>query len=463
MGRDVLPLIRRSQWACRLRSVTVTLMGLAVGIGFLFGGVVTTGATPSVPRAVPETAPARLVPVSDSPPDVTSRPAPLTLSATGLTTVGRAFSYGYDIAEAVATAGSAQSAVQVGRSLAGTFEDVPIMGWGIGNPEPAPGEYDFAGIARQISFVEASGGIPVITLCAAPDWMKGGQPGTTNWSEINVAPVAQHFGDFAALSAAVAKAFPEVKYFVVWNELKGFWSTATNSWNIAAYTSLYNDVFQAIRSVRPDALVGGPYVSMSSSSGTTKASATPSGPWGRMDPTAMNAVVYWLAHRVGADFIAVDGTDYTKNAGLITDPLTSTEKYAVVDNWLRTQTSLPIVWMESHLLPDPDVATPQQQAALRVAALLEMASSGASVGLQWNPQQDLGWDEGLWAPTGAQGTFQPTALGQELPAVLAVLAAPVTLVGGLPAGTVSAEGIDGNVTVTLTPTQASVVVDGQPV
>jgi hypothetical protein len=112
------------------------------------------------------------------------------------------------------------------------------------------------------------------------------------------------------------------------------------------------------------------------------------------------------------------------------------------------------------VLPDPTTFTLQQQAAIRVAALVEMASSGTSVGLQWSPEQSTAWDEGLWTPAAYPGGGQPTPLAQELPGVLGVLAAPVTLAAGTPPGTLVATGADGTVTVTYSATTASVVVSG---
>ncbi len=212
--------------------------------------------------------------------------------------------------------------------------------------------------------------------------------------------------------------------------------------------------------MRPDATVGGPYISVKSYS-TPRGNAlstTPSGPWGTLDQTSLNAISYWMANKVGADFVAVDGTAFTKDAGLITDPLTSTAKYAAADAWLAQRTTLPIIWMESHLLPVPTLYSDQQQAALRVAALVEMASSGASVGMQWQAEQQAGWDEGLWSSTAVAGGGQPTVLGQELPGVLGVLSAPVTLVPGQPAGVLTATGANGTVTVTLNKQTSSVVV-----
>src|SRR5207245_1228337 len=99
----------------------------------------------------------------------------------------------------------------------------------------------------RISAIHAMGAVPVITLCCAPDWMKGGQAGTTDWSRIEVAPLSSHYGDFAALAAAVARRYPEVKYYQVWNELKGFWNDSANTWDYVGYTSFYNQVYDALK------------------------------------------------------------------------------------------------------------------------------------------------------------------------------------------------------------------------
>ena len=55
-----------------------------------------------------------------------------------------------------------------------------LMGWGADNPEPVEGRYDFEAMDRRIDFVRASGSTPVVTLCCAPDWMKGGEAGVDN-------------------------------------------------------------------------------------------------------------------------------------------------------------------------------------------------------------------------------------------------------------------------------------------
>ena len=472
-GRELEGLAGRPYRMFTRRGLTGAVMGVAASVAVLMSAM-TSAAGPAIssPSLLSATSTAHTgagrsagADAAATPPAATAGPANLHVvpSSGGPSTPGRGFSYGFDLAYSVPTwtnLPTVQSTIQAARTGPGTFVDVPIMGWGPGNPEPSPGVYDFSGIAKQLAFVQATGDIPFITLCAAPDWMKGGQAGTTDWSQINVAPVPQHYQDFATLSAAVARAFPQVKHFVVWNEMKGFVNPVTGT-DSADYTAMYNDVYRAVKSVRPDALVGGPYVSVRSLAGPPSPPApSPSGPWGHVVPDSLAAISYWLTHNVGADFIAVDGRAYTNDAGLTTDPLTSTGKYAAVDRWLASQTSLPIVWMESHLLPDPTVATVAQQAALRVAALLQMASSGASIGMQWNPVDQPTWDEGVWSSPWLPAGGRATILGQELPGVLAVLAGPVSLVPGEPAGTLVATGPDGTVTVTVSGSSATVVSTG---
>src|SRR5579859_6037611 len=84
------------------------------------------------------------------------------------TTPAHSFRYGYDLSDqAPAPAGSGASAAarQVMASLPGTLDDIALMGWGDGNPEPRPGLYDLANVSARVNMVLATGGVPVITLC----------------------------------------------------------------------------------------------------------------------------------------------------------------------------------------------------------------------------------------------------------------------------------------------------------
>ncbi|MGH3626867.1 MAG: hypothetical protein ACRDRL_05410, partial [Sciscionella sp.] len=155
-----------------------------------------------------------------------------------------------------------------------------IMGFGVGNPEPSPGVFDFADLDRRIRLIRSTGGIPVLTLCCAPDWMKGGAAGTTDWSKINTAPIPAHYADFARLARTVAQRYPDVTHFQVWSELKGFWRADLDRWDYERYTAFYNLIYDTLKKVNPRIQVGGPYISMDSGSS----------PAGMSDPSAVNGV-----------------------------------------------------------------------------------------------------------------------------------------------------------------------------
>jgi hypothetical protein len=371
------------------------------------------------------------------------------------------FSYGFDfsVEGPYANSGSPAQAVSSARrvmsSIPGMLEDTAIMDWGLPNPEPSPGVFNLSALAARIRLIRSTGGTPVITLCAAPDWMKA-SPGP------NVPPTPSHYEAFALLAAQIARSFPQVKYFVVWNEFKGFWNPPTHRYEIALYTEMYNDVYTAIKEVRPDALVGGPYAPTQpyATPQPGNLASTPHGAWGYLDQRVLYAIDYWLANKVGADFIAVDGPDYPAT-GPITDPLTATNKYTAVDLWLRQRTSLPIWWMESHLQPSSSGWSASRAAAIRIATLTQLASSGARSGMQWQPQQAEGWpDQGLWTATSSPGGGQPTALARLLPRVLAVLRYPTTVASGQRPGILVAHSLGGTLAINTTAAKATAVING---
>jgi hypothetical protein len=338
-------------------------------------------------------------------------------------------------------------------SMPGIVQDTAITFFGMPDPEPTPGHFDLSALASRIKFIVATDGIPVMTLCGAPPWMTG-DGGT------NAAPTPGHYQAFATLAAKIAASFPQVKYFVVWNEFKGFAEPAAHKWNIRGYTLMYNDVYRAIKRVRPDALIGGPYAPTPplSHPGFGNLPSTPHGPWGYLNQKTLDAIDYWLANKAGAQFIAVDGRDFPPS-GPVTDSLTATEKYAATDAWLREQTSLPIWWTESYIQPE-SISGPA--AAVRVAVLLQMASSGARVGMMWQPQEGPPEgipNEGLWMTSGSG--FGPTTLGRFLPPVLAVLGDHVSIVPGQPFGVLAASGPGGTVAVNTTDSATSAFVGGK--
>ncbi|MFE2508618.1 xylan 1,4-beta-xylosidase [Streptomyces naganishii] len=319
--------------------------------------------------------------------------------------------------------GSAAATGRVERLLSqggGLPQNQAIMGWGADNPEPVKGRYDFAALDRRVDFVRASGGVPVITLCCAPDWMKGGRAGAgnTDWSQaaLETAPTPGHYGDFAALAATVAERYPDVSHFIVWNEFKGFWNDAEGRWDYEGYTELYNQVYRALKRVNPRIMVGGPYLVMDSVGPRQKddASASLRGPWGAMDQRVLDAFTYWNTHKAGADFVVVDGSSYTKDDELLPDEFAATDKLTAVGRWVRRQThGLPLWWAEYYVEPadghdDRKGWTEQHRVAVQAAGMIAMVRGGASSGFYWNPEEEkgAGCPGCLWTPTAAAGGGQ---------------------------------------------------------
>ncbi|MFH0517180.1 xylan 1,4-beta-xylosidase [Streptomyces sp. M41] len=287
-----------------------------------------------------------------------------------------------------------------------------IMGWGADNPEPVEGRYDFEAMDRRIDFVRASGGTPVITLCCAPDWMKGGEPGvdSTDWSQaaLETAPDPEHFDDFAALAVTVAKRYPDVRHFIVWNEFKGFWNDAEARWDHEGYTRLYNLVHKALKKVDPGIMVGGPYLVMDSvDPRAAEASTAVKGAWGALDRRTVDAFRYWNRHKTGADFVVVDGSSYTRDDELLPDEFTATEKFTAVSRWVRQQTGdLPLWWAEYYVEPadaddDREGWSEPRRVAVQAAGMMALAKGGVSSAFYWNPENKTGRDcpGCLWTPT----------------------------------------------------------------
>ncbi|MEV5988976.1 xylan 1,4-beta-xylosidase [Streptomyces sp. NPDC052051] len=321
--------------------------------------------------------------------------------------------WGFTHTQYSADQGSAKAVARVEGLLsrAGLPQNQHIMGWGAGNPEPVKGRYDFEEMDRRIDFVRASGGTPVVTLCCAPDWMKGGTPGDrTDWSQsaLETAPTPAHYQDFAALAATVARRYPDVRHFVVWNEFKGFWNNAGGRWDYEGYTRLYNLVYKALKQVDDKIMVGGPYLVMDSvGPGEQNAAASPRGAWGAMDQRVLDAFDYWNEHKAGADFVVVDGSSYTKDDKLLPDEFAATDKFTDVGAWVRRRIGdLPLWWAEYYVEPADDNDdrkgwSENHRVAVQAAGMIAMAKGGATSGFYWNPEEREGPDcpGCLWTPT----------------------------------------------------------------
>lgn len=244
-----------------------------------------------------------------------------------------------------------------------SLQNVFIYGWGTDNPEPSKGQYDWSSLDARVNDIESSGSQAMISLCCAPDWMKGS-------SDITTAPFSQNYEDFAHLCAKVAKRYNSVKIFQVWNELKGF------NGDHQAYTTLYNDVYYAVKAVRPDAQLGGPYLGVSP------------------DVPVEEQVVYtyWLNNKLGGNFILLDGGPLL---GTRTDEFNSTI-FSDWINWVRKQanggTTLPIGWAEIYTrgLPDDSSLAAYHYNATFADDIISNIKLGISYALPWGTSSPNG-------------------------------------------------------------------------
>ncbi|WP_019544035.1 GH39 family glycosyl hydrolase [Streptomyces sulphureus] len=282
-----------------------------------------------------------------------------------------------------------------------------LMGWGADNPEPAPGRYDFDSLDERVDLMRETAGTPVLTLCCAPDWMKGAKAGATDWSRLETAPQPKHYRDFARLARTVAERYPDIRHFVVWNEFKGFWDEGKKRWDFEGYTELYNLVYTELKKVSPKIRVGGPYVVMDSLDPGDAHASRVRGEWGALDQRALDAVAYWSEHRKGADFAVVDGSTYTEEDRLLPDEFGAAEKLTVVTRWTRKETGLPVWWAEWYAeVGDArdrrEGWGERHRVAVHATALMAMVEGGAAGGFYWNPQLPRGACAGcLWRGTRA--------------------------------------------------------------
>ncbi|PSJ25686.1 xylan 1,4-beta-xylosidase [Streptosporangium nondiastaticum] len=304
------------------------------------------------------------------------------------------------------------------RAAAGLLSAVPmpqnqhIMGWGVDNPEPRPGSYNFGDLDRRVAFMRKTNATPVLTLCCAPDWMKGGGE-RTDWSQksLEKAPDRAHYEDFAKLAGVIAKRYPDIRHFIVWNEFKGFYDERKGRWNYEGYTELYNLVYTELKKQNSANVVGGPYISMDSNPpGSSSNASSLRGSWGAVDQRAIDALTYWNTHKKGADFLVVDGASYTREGSkLFPDEFAATAKFADVTTWLRRTTNLPVWWSEWYVEPadandDRKLWTEQHRLAVHATAMMHLARSGVSAAFYWNPEETGADCPGcLWRSTELKG------------------------------------------------------------
>jgi hypothetical protein len=231
------------------------------------------------------------------------------------------------------------------------------------------------------------------------------------------------------------KRYPQVERVMVWNELKGFWDDSQGRWDYEGYTELYNQVYRAVKDVRSDVQVGGPYVVLISLEPGTQDASTVTGPWGAADQRTLDVIDYWLQNNAGADFLAVDASTGIRNDEGIPSPVAGAQKYADLARWLQQRSDLPIWWAEYYpQVPEgeDDAGTSPVNAAVNLAAIAAMAESGAAGALLWGPQaHDLG-SAALWTDATEEDGGQPLPLTQAWQFLVPRLAANSVEVGRSP-------------------------------
>ncbi|HXV92210.1 MAG TPA: hypothetical protein VD813_02835 [Pseudonocardia sp.] len=336
----------------------------------------------------------------------------------------------------------------------GVWQNHHLMGFGTLNPEPSPGEYDWTVLDRRMELTRQTGDRTVLTLCCAPDWMKGGQPGETDWTRLEAAPDPEFFDDFARLSAIAVERYPQIERVLVWNELKGFYRSDENRWDYEGYTELYNQVYTAVKQVRPDVQIGGPYVVLTSLDPGQPDASDIGGPWGVADQRALDVVEYWLDNNVGAEFLAIDGGTATRQGTLAMPLDQGAQKFADLTRWVRERSRLAIWWAEFY----PDVPEGEQggpsspaSAAATLASVAAFAESGVSIALLWGPQGHGLEYAALWTDSTVPEGGQPTPLTEAWRWLVPRLAAGDVEIGRSPTLPLLAfRGPDGAVVVNLT-------------
>lgn len=278
-----------------------------------------------------------------------------------------------------AKSGSVNRAKQLLRD-GSALQNTHIIGWGVGDIHPSPTTYNWWSLDQRLNMMRSVGGPMSMTLAVAPGWMKA-SGNTFNMSE-RVLP--EYYQDYAKLAVDVAKRYPDVRTFQIWNEFKGFWSTSLNNWDYIEYTNFYNTVYDALKAHDPTLQVGGLYlVVQGTGSGSMGKTGTDTyDPIGTKD---RQVIEYWLNHKHGADFIAVDRAIidfHDTNTYTTDDRMKLTPWYSKISRQLGAMTDLPIWWSEYY--GGGGIGT-QTQAAVFASIYKHMAESGVDTALMWNP------------------------------------------------------------------------------
>jgi hypothetical protein len=228
-----------------------------------------------------------------------------------------------------------------------------------------------------------------------------------------------------------------VRYFQVWNELKGYYNPQTNSNDITTnagdpngpnarhgYTYMYNQVYTTLMNtaqslnISTDSIkVGGPYVFMDIWSNSSRIS-NPSKlvtAYGIFDQRPLDAIQYWLQHKVGAGFITVDGSLQDHNGQMLADPFVTATLFADTVKWIRSlnptlfpgSTTLPVWLAEWFASPPPKEFNINYDNAVKSLTMSTFIKAGGGAAFSWGGSGDGTSDRGYWTPTETASGGQP--------------------------------------------------------
>lgn len=337
-----------------------------------------------------------------------------------------------------------------------TYQNTFIMSWGVGDPwpDPATAEPDnWGSLDNRLSTIVGMGATPMITLMNAPWWMKGqlqadgttklipdakGEWGSYTYSAVKdyrginypagyVSPdpisariLDNQMGKWLHLVQRVAERYMvapyNVRYFQVWNELKGYYNPAISRWDYEnqagntggynarhGYTYLYNQVYQVLRNVAvtkgidPNSIkIGGPYAEIKTWTAAdaggfpAQEAKLQNKPYGTYDQRDLDVMKYWLQNKAGAGFIAIDVKNRNRELTALTDPFTANNKFADVNQWIRSldnnlypgAATLPIISAEWYANPYETYDRAYNN-AVKADAVIKSLKAGSAIILNW--------------------------------------------------------------------------------
>lgn len=330
------------------------------------------------------------------------------------------------------------------------YVNTPTMAWGLPDPWPDPSQPEpgnWASLDSRIQLIIQTGSTPVITLNEAPWWMKGQlQPdGTTRtiaqseeWSDTAFAArvLDNRMDAWLHLVQRTAERYMaapyNVRYFQVWNELKGYYNPVTNAYDYTlspgnpyqstashGYTYMYNQVYQRLMQVAlslgiptSSIQIGGPYPVLDTWSSTKQSNPSRlTRQYGTYDQRSLDVIQYWLQHKIGAGFITLDGSNDNKDHIHLANPFTASEKFADVTLWIRSLSralypgaaTLPIWWAEWYVWPYMNPSDDNLNNAIKSYAMIELIKAGGAVPFLWGGTGEGTLSTGLWTTTSAGG------------------------------------------------------------